>query len=154
MTFVRHLVAERLRDKLAALSSLDGVAVVREPRDVEEREQILIGRSEGNWRIKSFKPGSWEDRWTVRVEVSTFVPGSTLDVAEARLMELVGLIVDALIADPGLTSPTAITDLIGLDGGGEAGEEFFGPNSGQLPSGEPGIGSSGYLLIPFRARHC
>jgi len=154
MTFVRHLVAERLRDKLSALPSLDGVAVVREPRDVEEREQILIGRSEGIWRIRSFKPGSWEDRWTVRVELSTFVPGATLEEAEARLMELVGIVVDALMADPCLASPTAITDLIGIDAGGDSGETFVGPLSGQLPSGEPGIGSTGYLLAPFRARHC
>jgi len=153
MTFVRHLVAERLRDKLAALSSLDGVAVIREPRDVEEQEQILIGRSEGNWRIKSFKPGSIEDRWTVVIELSSFVPGATQAEAEARIDELASIILDALMADPGLTDPTPITDLIGLDGGGDNPEPYKGPWSGQLPSAD-GMGATGSLSIPFRARHC
>ena len=153
-TLNRHLVAQRVRTVLAAATSLTGVTIVTKAVDMEAREVVIVGSaSSGDWSIRSFKVGSWEDNWTLTVEVSVHTPGATLAASESRCMAIVGAIVDALLADPGLTTPTAIADLVGVRAGADNASMFDGPRSGVLP-GNSGFGSSATIGIPFHARHC
>lgn len=141
-------VAQRLRDILTATET---VPVITEPDLETSRESFLIDFGAGTWEWPTLRSGtrSLATTLSIRIGITTDVPGKSAVVAQARWVALANVVMDAIRADATLQATGAIQGLLGVTGTGET----RGPYTRRLPE-NTGYGCAGDLIINVATRDC
>jgi hypothetical protein len=155
VTLIRHLVMARLRAQFAAVLAADSVTntvqVVLSPATEMPSEWVQVAAGDqGDVSRPSMKPGgSWDDRWTMTVTVSSSLPGSSLEESEGRASTIVDTLTTWLRPSYALISPEPIAGLVSV-----VVVQILGPDSGSFTNGDHGYGTSYRLVLEGHSRIC
>lgn len=141
-------VAQRLRSILTATHT---ATVITEPDLETPRESFLVDFGSGAWEWPTMRAGarSLATTFSLRIGITTEVPGVSAVAAQARWLELANTVLDTLRADATLQATGPIDGLLGVIGQGET----RGPFTRRIGEGT-GYACFGDVIITVSTRTC